>query len=513
MLLMIDNYDCFTYNLVHLFQELGAEVRVFRNDAITPDEAEQLAPSHVVISPGPGRPADAGVSVEVIHRLGPHVPTLGVCLGHQAIVAAFGGEIGQAHALLHGKSSPIAHDGKGVFAGLPAELRSRPLSLPRRNERAGGARGDRTDTGRRGDGRSPSRAPDRGRPVPPRERPDAARERARGELPRAMIQAALAELLEGRNLSREQAREVMDEIMRGEATQAQIGGFLIALRLKGETRRRDRRLCGGDARPRPSRPAGARRPRRHGGHGRRRRQHDQHLDGSGDRRRGGRRGRREARQPRRLVRLRLGGRARGARIPARAGAGANRAIDRRARLRLHVRAGAPPCDAPCGTGAARAGRAYRIQRARPAHEPRRRPCAGDRRLLALTRADAGRGARTARRAAGVRRPRRTRHRRALADRPERRVRGRRRRGAGAGDRSDRSRDSALRPGGAARRIAGRERHGDPRRLRRRRRRPPPRHPAERGRRDRGLRARGRPARRARAGPSGDRLRRCGGTGR
>ena len=122
MLLMIDNYDSFTYNLVHLFQELGAEVRVFRNDAITPDEAEQLAPSHVVISPGPGRPADAGVSVEVIRRLGPHVPTLGVCLGHQAIVAAFGGEIGQAHALLHGKASPIAHDGKGIFAGLPANF-------------------------------------------------------------------------------------------------------------------------------------------------------------------------------------------------------------------------------------------------------------------------------------------------------------------------------------------------------------------------------------------------------
>ena len=122
MLLMIDNYDSFTYNLVHLFQELGAEVRVFRNAAITPDEAEQLVPSHVVISPGPGRPADAGVSVEVIRRLGPQVPTLGVCLGHQAIVAAFGGEVGQARALLHGKSSPIAHDGKGIFAGLPANF-------------------------------------------------------------------------------------------------------------------------------------------------------------------------------------------------------------------------------------------------------------------------------------------------------------------------------------------------------------------------------------------------------
>ena len=119
MLLMIDNYDSFTYNLVHLFEELGAEVRVFRNDAITVEEAEALAPAQLVISPGPGRPADAGVSVELIRRLGPRVPTLGVCLGHQAIIEAFGGEIGQARALLHGKASPVEHDGKGVFRGLP----------------------------------------------------------------------------------------------------------------------------------------------------------------------------------------------------------------------------------------------------------------------------------------------------------------------------------------------------------------------------------------------------------
>jgi anthranilate synthase component 2 len=122
MLLMIDNYDSFTYNLVHLFEELGAEVRVFRNDAITVEEAEALAPAQLVISPGPGRPADAGVSVELIRRLGPRIPTLGVCLGHQAIVEAFGGEIGQARALLHGKSSPVDHDGKGVFRGLPVPL-------------------------------------------------------------------------------------------------------------------------------------------------------------------------------------------------------------------------------------------------------------------------------------------------------------------------------------------------------------------------------------------------------
>ncbi|HET9506366.1 MAG TPA: aminodeoxychorismate/anthranilate synthase component II [Gaiellaceae bacterium] len=122
MILMVDNYDSFTYNLVHLFEELGAEVKVFRNDEITADEAERLAPSHLVVSPGPGRPRDAGVSVELIRRLGPEVPTLGVCLGHQAIVEAFGGEVGQARALLHGKASPVEHDGKGVFAGLPQGL-------------------------------------------------------------------------------------------------------------------------------------------------------------------------------------------------------------------------------------------------------------------------------------------------------------------------------------------------------------------------------------------------------
>jgi anthranilate synthase/aminodeoxychorismate synthase-like glutamine amidotransferase len=107
---------------VHLFEELGADVRVFRNDAITVDEAESLEPTHLLISPGPGRPSDAGISVELIRRLGPRVPTLGVCLGHQAIVEAFGGEVGAAKALLHGKASEVEHDGKGVFAGLPQGL-------------------------------------------------------------------------------------------------------------------------------------------------------------------------------------------------------------------------------------------------------------------------------------------------------------------------------------------------------------------------------------------------------
>jgi para-aminobenzoate synthetase / 4-amino-4-deoxychorismate lyase len=121
-ILMIDNYDSFTYNLVHLFEELGAEVVTVRNDAITPDEAVALDPDRLVVSPGPGRPADAGVSVELIRRLGPTTRTLGVCLGHQAVVEAFGGEVGQAQALLHGKSSVVTHDGSGVFTGMPDEL-------------------------------------------------------------------------------------------------------------------------------------------------------------------------------------------------------------------------------------------------------------------------------------------------------------------------------------------------------------------------------------------------------
>jgi len=119
---MVDNYDSFTYNLVHLFEQLGAEVVTLRNDAVTPDEAVELSPDRLVVSPGPGRPADAGVSIELIRRLGPTVPTLGVCLGHQAIVEAFGGEIGAARALLHGKSSRLTHDGKGVYRGLPEEI-------------------------------------------------------------------------------------------------------------------------------------------------------------------------------------------------------------------------------------------------------------------------------------------------------------------------------------------------------------------------------------------------------
>jgi anthranilate synthase/aminodeoxychorismate synthase-like glutamine amidotransferase len=119
MILLVDNYDSFTYNLAHLFGELGADVLVRRNDELTADGAEQLAPSHLVVSPGPGRPEEAGEMPAILRRLAGRVPTLGVCLGHQAIVQLYGGEVGQARELVHGKATAVDHDGRGIFAGLP----------------------------------------------------------------------------------------------------------------------------------------------------------------------------------------------------------------------------------------------------------------------------------------------------------------------------------------------------------------------------------------------------------
>ena len=119
MILMIDNYDSFTYNLVQYLGELGADVRVYRNDQITVAEIERLAPEKIVISPGPCTPAEAGISCEVIREFAGRVPLLGVCLGHQCIGEVFGGEVVRAPALFHGKTSMIYHDGKTIFRGLP----------------------------------------------------------------------------------------------------------------------------------------------------------------------------------------------------------------------------------------------------------------------------------------------------------------------------------------------------------------------------------------------------------
>ena len=119
MLLMIDNYDSFTYNIVQYLGELGEEVQVFRNDKITLSEIEALAPERIVISPGPCSPEEAGISVEVIRAFAGRIPILGVCLGHQSIGYAFGGRVVKSATLMHGKTSPILHDGEGLFAGLP----------------------------------------------------------------------------------------------------------------------------------------------------------------------------------------------------------------------------------------------------------------------------------------------------------------------------------------------------------------------------------------------------------
>ena len=119
MILLIDNYDSFTYNLYQYLCELGAEVSVRRNDELTPEDVESLEPKGIVVSPGPCTPREAGVSNDVILRWGPTIPTLGVCLGHQCIGSAFGGVVDRAGEIMHGKTSMVHHDGKGVFKGLP----------------------------------------------------------------------------------------------------------------------------------------------------------------------------------------------------------------------------------------------------------------------------------------------------------------------------------------------------------------------------------------------------------
>jgi anthranilate synthase component 2 len=124
MIVMIDNYDSFTYNLVQYLEELGAEVKVFRNDEVTPFEIARLHPRGILISPGPSEPSRAGITLQVLHSLSPEIPTLGVCLGHQAIGMAFGGKVIRAPEPRHGKISPIRHTGVGIFSNLPSPFQA-----------------------------------------------------------------------------------------------------------------------------------------------------------------------------------------------------------------------------------------------------------------------------------------------------------------------------------------------------------------------------------------------------
>ena len=135
MLLMIDNYDSFTYNVVQYLAELGADVVVHRNDEITLAQIEKLDPEFIVISPGPCTPLEAGISMDVVRTFGGRVPLLGVCLGHQCIGAVFGGDVIRARKVMHGKTSMIHHNGGGVFDGLAAAVRSNPISFVDRRTR------------------------------------------------------------------------------------------------------------------------------------------------------------------------------------------------------------------------------------------------------------------------------------------------------------------------------------------------------------------------------------------
>ncbi len=251
MLIVIDNYDSFTYNLVQFLGEMGAEVRVYRNDAISIEQIEALKPTHIVISPGPGTPKDAGISIEVIRRLGGQIPILGVCLGHQCIGEAFSGKIVQAGRLMHGKTSMIRHNEKGLFAGVPNPfVATRYHSLIVEEPLPA----DLEMTAYTEDGEvmgirhhslpifgvqfhPESILTQYGKTIlknflsmevhHPFEK--------KGEKETEMLKPYIARLIDRKSLSVSEAQAAMTIIMTGQATPAQIGGYLVALRMKGET--------------------------------------------------------------------------------------------------------------------------------------------------------------------------------------------------------------------------------------------------------------------------------------
>jgi anthranilate synthase/phosphoribosyltransferase len=265
MILMIDNYDSFTYNLVQYLGELGHSVEVCRNDAVTLDEIEAMKPDQIVISPGPGTPDEAGISVELVKRFHRDIPILGVCLGHQAIGRAFGGQVGRAKRVMHGKLSAIEHDQEGVFHNLPTPLTAtRYHSLIVQEPLPA----DLVATARDGElgevmAVRHTRYPVVGvqfhpesilteyghemlynflqieagvvEPTQPMPVAEAKEEAAPAPIFVMPIKTAISKVMEGDSLTIEEAEEVMSQIMSGEATPAQIGGYLMALRMKGET--------------------------------------------------------------------------------------------------------------------------------------------------------------------------------------------------------------------------------------------------------------------------------------
>ncbi len=295
MILLIDNYDSFTYNLAQYLGELGAEVQVARNDAITLDEIAALAPTHIVISPGPGTPDDAGISLALVERFAPSVPILGVCLGHQAIGQAFGGRVVRAERLMHGKVSPVHHDGRDLFGGLPSPfeatryhslivaeplpdclevsartpegevmgLRHRayptagvqfhPESIltehghkllknfleGRKSGRTEGWKIGRLEDWKVGRLEDSSILPSSYASTLPSFQPSNLPVFQPSHLPNGgsamSIQEAIAKVIDRRDLTEAEAESAMTQIMQGQATPAQIGAFLTALRMKGES--------------------------------------------------------------------------------------------------------------------------------------------------------------------------------------------------------------------------------------------------------------------------------------
>ena len=241
-ILMIDNYDSFTYNLVQYLGELGAELEVRRNDAIDVAGVRAMAPQAIVISPGPCTPKEAGVSVPLLREMAGELPILGVCLGHQCIGEAFGGKVVRAGRLMHGKTSPIVHDGRNIFAGLPNPfdaMRYHSLLVDADSVPSSLEVSARTAEGEVM-GLTASHAPGRGDPVPSRidrhaRGQTAAREFSKAGCRMSELRDAFDAVLAGRSLDAASAERVMGEIFDGEPAEALIAGFLVALKLKRES--------------------------------------------------------------------------------------------------------------------------------------------------------------------------------------------------------------------------------------------------------------------------------------
>ena len=386
--LLLDNYDSFTYNLAQYLGELGHAPAVHRNDEISLGEVEAMRPDRIVISPGPGRPEDAGITIEVIRRLGQRMPVLGVCLGHQGIGYAFGGEVVRAPVLMHGKVSSRAARRPRRFRRRLAAVRRRPLSLADRRRPAARRRSKisaRTDDGiimglrhravarctacsfipesvLTGEGtQDPAQFPGAGSDFP-----------------------ALIDKLQRRvDLTVDEASGAMETIMDGQAQPSQIAGLLVGLAMKGERPdeivglARTMRAQGDEV------VAIVRAGVRHLRHRRRRRAHLQRLDGRGAGARGVRRARREARQPQRVEPLRQRRPVRGARRQRRGAASRRRALPRtRPGIAFLFAQVFHPSMRHAGPDAQGARRAHRVQPARTADQSRRRGAAARRRSAA-----------------------------------------------------------------------------------------------------------------------------------